>query len=62
MYNMTRESPDRVASIEVITIKDNIPRYEPLDLNKYYRCISSAYMIEGGDGFHVIPEKMRNLK
>lgn len=62
VYNMTRMTPDRVASIEVIGLRKNIPRYEPIDPNKYYRCISSAYMTEGGDGFHVIPEHMKNHK
>lgn len=62
MYNMTRMSPYRVDSIEVIGLRKNIPRYEPIDPNKYYHCISNAYMTEGGDGFKVIPKHMTNHK
>lgn len=58
---MSRATPDRVASIDIITIRDNIPRYEPMDPNKYYRCISTTYLTEGGDTFHMIPKHMRNL-
>lgn len=57
---MSRESPHRVFSIEIIVIKDNIPHYEPIDPNKHYKCVSSAYMTEGGDGFHMIPKYMKN--
>lgn len=57
---MTRESPNRVESIEVITFKNGIPRYEPLDPNKYYRCITNSFMAEGGDAFYMIPKYMKN--
>lgn len=60
VYNMTRASPNRVESIEVTTFKNGIPRYEPLDLNKYYRCITNSFIVEGGDAFHMIPKYKRN--
>lgn len=62
VYDVTKEALDRVVSVDVIVVKDNIPRYEPLDPNKYYRCISNSFMVQGGDEFHMIPKYMQNHK
>lgn len=56
-YNMTNASLNRVVSIETIGMKNT---YVALDPNKYYHCISSSYMTEGGDSFYMIPKNMRN--
>lgn len=61
MYNMTKESLNRVVSIEIVEMEDaDTPTYVALDPNKYYRCIASAYLTEGGDAFDMIPKNMKN--
>lgn len=62
VFNMTRESPHRVVSIEVLTRTDDTPKYEPLDPNKYYRCITNSFVAEGGDAFYTFPEYGQNHK
>lgn len=61
VYNMTNASMNRLISIEIIEMKDtNTVTYVALDPDKYYHCISSSYMTEGGDAFDMIPKYMRN--
>lgn len=62
VYNITKEPQNRVVSIEVMTIKDKITKYEPLDDSKMYKCVSDSFLVEGGDSFHVIPKYLKNLK
>ncbi len=37
-----------------------IPQYEPLDLDKVYRIITTSFLASGGDGYEVIPAQMRD--
>lgn len=54
VYNLKNEEMNRVVSIDVLTTTDNVPRYEPLDKSKYYKCVSSSFLANGGDGFEMI--------
>lgn len=58
VYNITREIGDRVLSIKVLGTKLNSTVYEPLDLTKKYRIIVPSFIINGGDGFKIIPQYM----
>lgn len=60
VYDLKNEEMNRVASIEIITIKNNIPKYEPLDLTKFYTCVTNSYMANGGDGFDIISKYKTN--
>lgn len=62
VYNVTKEPLNRIVSIEVMTVKDKITRYEPLNFNKMYTCVSDSFLVEGGDSFHVIPKYLKNRK
>lgn len=58
---MTNESLSRVVSIEIIEMRNtSTVTYVELDPNKYYHCIASSYMTEGGDAFDMIPKYMEN--
>lgn len=58
---MTNESLNRVVSIEIIEMRNSDSlTYVELNPNKYYNCIASSYMTEGGDAFDMIPKHMRN--
>lgn len=63
MYNMTNKSFNRVVSIEIAeTGNTDKPIYTALDPNKYYHCMASSYMTEGGDAFDMIPKHMKNYR
>lgn len=59
---MTNEPLNRVVSIEVLTMRDNVPRYESVDPIKYYTLISCSFLADGGDGFKMIAAHKRNHK
>lgn len=62
VYDVTKEPQNRIVSIEIMIIKDNITRYEPLDHSKMYTCITNSFLIEGGDSFHMISKYLKNHK
>lgn len=62
VYNITNEPLNRVVSIEVLTLRNNVPRYEPVDQTRYYQLISSSFLADGGDGFKMISAHKRNHK
>ncbi|PZC83045.1 hypothetical protein B5X24_HaOG208913 [Helicoverpa armigera] len=43
----------RVLNVTVRCIECDVPRYEPLELDKYYKVVSQNFLGEGGDGFTV---------
>lgn len=51
---------NRVVSIDVRTVERNIPRFVPLENDKYYTCISSSFLADGGDGFEMIAKHNLN--
>lgn len=59
---MTNEPMNRVVSVDVLTTRDNVPRYEPVDHERYYHCIASSFVADGGDGFKMISKHKRNHK
>lgn len=61
-YNMTREAYDRIISLQVLcrVCESNIPRYEPIDNEKFYRVSVPSFLAGGGDGFTMIEEGANN--
>lgn len=51
VYNITKTPGERVESVNVLRSSYQVPRYEPLDLNREYGVILSSFVYEGGDGF-----------
>lgn len=63
VYNKTRATGDRVVSIDVLVVDEkNVPRYEPLNPERYYRCITSSFLANGGDEFDMISKYKKNHK
>ncbi|XP_031636271.1 apyrase-like isoform X2 [Contarinia nasturtii] len=65
VYNPTNEENNRVRSIEVLAMPNDVrrvPRYEPLDPKKYYKFITSSFIAEGGDAFDIISKHKKNHK
>lgn len=63
MYNMTRAAYSRVQSIHVLcrVCADEIPRYEPINDEAYYRVVLAEFLSGGGDGFTMISDNRRDI-
>jgi 5'-nucleotidase len=62
VYNLTQPSGSRVESIKVRCNDCTIPAYEDLDLNKTYRLIVTSFLKNGGDGYQVLTNNLKNVK
>lgn len=61
VYNVTNPLNERVISVTVLCRECEIPRYENLDLEKWYRMISPSFIGAGGNGFYMMKNR-RNHK
>ncbi|XP_062562831.1 apyrase-like [Armigeres subalbatus] len=59
-YNVTKPSGNRVVSADIRCRECKVPRYEPLDLNKYYRVAIAAWIGNGGNGYTMFGEHRTN--
>ncbi|XP_037302474.1 apyrase-like, partial [Manduca sexta] len=51
MFDGSLPVNSRVVNVTVRCIECDIPRYQPLELDKYYRVVTQNFIGEGGDGF-----------
>ncbi|KAJ2954876.1 hypothetical protein O0L34_g3197 [Tuta absoluta] len=56
VYDGARAANERVVNVTIRCIECEVPRYEPLQLNKYYKVVSQSFLGDGGDGFSMISE------
>lgn len=61
VYNASEPIGKRVMAVEILDFEGIVPEYKPLDVNRYYKCIASSFLAEGGDGFTMITEFGRNF-
>lgn len=59
-YNITRSAGNRVVSVDIRCRECKVPRYEPLDRNKYYRVAIAAWIGNGGNGYTMFGEHRTN--
>lgn len=62
VYNVTKPVNSRVVSVEVLSTDAVKPIYKPLNETENYRIIVASFLVNGGDGFKMIPEHMQNHK
>lgn len=60
VYDLSRKPYERIVDIKVLCQKCNVPRYENIQDNKYYRVALGDYLANGGDNFKMIPKYARN--
>ncbi|KAJ8711860.1 hypothetical protein PYW08_008814 [Mythimna loreyi] len=60
-YNGSLPVNSRVLNVTVRCIECDVPRYEPLQLDKYYKVVSQSFLGGGGDGFSMISENRKNV-
>ena len=61
IYDLSRNPYDRIVDLKVLCQKCNIPRYEDIENQKYYRVALGDYIANGGDDFTMIPKYARNI-
>ena len=61
VFNITNPLNERVVSVSVLCRECEVPRYENLDLEKWYRVISPSFIGAGGNGFYMMKNR-RNVK
>ncbi|KOB68363.1 Apyrase, partial [Operophtera brumata] len=52
----------RMLQVSVRCIDCDVPRYEPLQLDKYYKVVTQTFMGEGGDGFSMVSNNRKNVE
>jgi len=60
-FDLNKNGTERVSSVAVRCAECNVPQYEPLDLEKWYRVAINSFLVTGGDGYTVIADNARNL-
>lgn len=58
--DVTKPVGERVQNITLLCNECLVPKYEKIDLEKWYRVIVPDYTANGGDGFTAISDNKRN--
>lgn len=61
VLNVTKPNNEKVISVDVLCRECQIPKYEPLDLTKWYRIIFPSFVGAGGNGFEMLKTR-RNVR
>lgn len=63
VYNMTKPAYNRITSLHVLcrVCPNNVPRYEAINDEAFYRVALAAFLSGGGDGFTVIAANRRDI-
>lgn len=59
-FDLNKPVMERVSSVAVRCAECDVPQYEPLDLEKWYRVALCSFLVTGGDGYEVIVDNARN--
>ena len=59
--DLSKPVNERIVSLKVLCRECDIPSYENIEMEKYYRIAINSFLVSGGDGFAVISENIRNL-
>ncbi|CAH2054222.1 unnamed protein product, partial [Iphiclides podalirius] len=61
-FDGSRPAGSRVTNVTVRCIDCDVPRYEPLQFEKYYKVVSQNFIGNGGGGFNMIADNRRNVE
>lgn len=59
VYNLTQPTGSRVHSVHVLCTDCLVPRYDPVDLKKVYKILTTTYLGYGGDEYAVFAVSFR---
>ncbi|CRL07277.1 CLUMA_CG020256, isoform A [Clunio marinus] len=60
VFNVTKSENERVVSVDVLCRQCDIPKYEKLDPEEWYRIIMPSFIGGGGNGYVVFGNNRRN--
>ncbi|XP_012261030.2 apyrase-like isoform X1 [Athalia rosae] len=60
-FNLDNKVNSRVTSLKVRCRRCQVPIYEDLVMDKWYRIVVSSFLTNGGDGYTIIKNRRRNL-
>ncbi|KAK4885954.1 hypothetical protein RN001_002225 [Aquatica leii] len=61
-YNISKPVGSKVELVKVLCRKCDVPKYQPLNLDKNYRIVLNSFLARGGDYFKVIADNLVNHK
>lgn len=61
VYNLRKPEGEQIDSILIRCQNCTIPKYEPLDMEKYYKLAVPSYLSSGGDKYIMLKENLKNL-
>ncbi|XP_075156413.1 5'-nucleotidase-related protein-like [Haematobia irritans] len=62
IYDYKKPINQRVVDVKVRCGSCNFPRYEPFNVTSTYRVIATTFLLDGGDGFHMLTESASNIQ
>lgn len=62
VFNMTKPAYQRIASLHVLCRLCDVPRYEPVEDETFYRMVVNSFLLVNGDNFAMIRDNARNHK
>uniref|UniRef100_D3TM90 apyrase n=2 Tax=Glossina morsitans morsitans TaxID=37546 RepID=D3TM90_GLOMM len=62
VYDLKRPPYQRVVELQVRCAACSYPRYEPFDKTKTYRIVAPIFLVNGGDGFHMIRDHSTDIQ
>lgn len=60
VYDLSREPFERIIDLKVLCQNCNVPCYEDLEDDKYYRVVVTEYTAKGGDDYTMFKKYARN--
>lgn len=57
-YDLSKPPDQRVVSLDLLCTDCRVPKYELLDPEKVYTVVMPSYIVDGGDGFDMIKNKL----
>lgn len=60
VYNMTKPAYSRVHSVQVLCRLCEVPKYEDMEDETWYRVMLNNFLLQNGDNFAMIRDNMRN--
>lgn len=62
VFNMTKPAYQRVVNLDVLCRMCDVPRYEPLQDDVWYRLVLNNFLLNNGDNFAMLRDNSRNHK
>ncbi|KAI4472653.1 hypothetical protein M0802_016609 [Mischocyttarus mexicanus] len=61
-YNMTKNAPTRLVDVKIRCRACEVPRYEDINEDEWYRIVLPSFLYNGGDNIHIFKDGGRNHK